>query len=447
MADYKIADGINLHVIKETKFKTIRIMVRFRENISSEHLGKRVLISNMLETTNAVYPTGQAFSSKLSSLFGASFTTGVAKKGKQHLLTITMNIVNPKFVDFDTLGEAVKFLKTALFSPDVVGQAFNPEIFKREQINLVHYLQSMNDDRSYYASRKLSQLFFSDKNQALPSVGTVELIQKETATSVFAYYQEMLKTNEVDIFVLGDVDEKRIFELFSDFKFTGEEQADSDVISSPSLRSPSAKALKPFGRFVSKDLFYSQALLEAPLTLLEEKEAAQSLLQLGYHLGVAYGDADYLALQVMNGLLGGFSHSKLFTNVREKASLAYSISSTFDSFSGFFKISAGIDATNFEKTRALIIEQLTAVKTGDFTDELMERTKTMLRNTYFVSQDSSSNNIELAFIKALLPERFLDSEAFLTALSAVSKADVERVAQGLVLQAEYFMRGSDLSLL
>ena len=98
-----MADGVMLHLIKESKFKTVRLMVRFREEMSADTLGKRVLISNMLESTNAVYQTGKDFSRKLSEMYGASFTTGVAKKGKQHLLSLNMSIVNPKLVDFDTL--------------------------------------------------------------------------------------------------------------------------------------------------------------------------------------------------------------------------------------------------------------------------------------------------------------------------------------------------------
>lgn len=391
-------------------------MVRFREPISRENLGKRVLISNMLETTNAVYTTGKAFSRKLSALFGMAFSTGVAKKGRQHLLTINMSLVNPKFVDFDTLGEAVAFLKTALFQPDRVENAFNPEVFRREQTNLVHYLESMNDDHAYYASRTLADLFFEDKHQALPSVATIELIKQENPESVFAYYQKMLQTDGIDIFVLGDVDEKRVAELFSDFDFSD--------------------------RALGDELFYTQKVREEVNELLEEKEAAQSILQLAYQLPQTYGDADYLALQVMNGLLGGFAHSKLFTNVREKASLAYSISSTFDSFTGFFKISAGIDAANFEKARELIFEQVNAMRDGEFSEAEIEQTKTMLRNSYFIGQDSASNNIEMEFIKSLLPERFLETEPFLTGLSAVAKADIQRVAQSLTLQAQYFMKGS-----
>ncbi len=57
-------------------------MLRFREELNQAHLGKRVLISNMLETTNQIYQTDRDFSRALSEMYGASFTTGVAKKGK-----------------------------------------------------------------------------------------------------------------------------------------------------------------------------------------------------------------------------------------------------------------------------------------------------------------------------------------------------------------------------
>ena len=53
----------------------------------------------------------------------------------------------------------------------------------------------------------------------------------------------------------------------------------------------------------------------------------------------------------MNGLLGGFAHSKLFTNVRENAGLAYTISSQLDLFSGFLRMYAGIDRENRNQAR------------------------------------------------------------------------------------------------
>ncbi|QPS70582.1 EF-P 5-aminopentanol modification-associated protein YfmF [Lactococcus garvieae] len=405
----KLASGVNLHVIKETKFKTIRIMVRLREALTQENIAKRVIISNLWETTNAAYPTAQAFSSRLSELYGTSFSTAVNKKGSQHLLSIHMNLVNPKYVDIDTLAGAVDFMHKALFKPDE-----NVKVFQREKTNLINYLKAMNEDRSYYASRQLATLFYSDNKQALPGVSTVELLEAETAEAVFAYYKEMLDNNLIDIFVLGDVDKSEIEQLFQGFDFKD--------------------------RHASSDIFYSQELKEYQ-EKTEEKEVQQSILQLAFAQPTTYGSADYMSLQVMNGLFGGFAHSKLFMNVREKASLAYYASSAFDSFTGLLKVNAGIDAGNFQLARELILEQLQAMQSGNFTDQEIEQTKTMLKNSYFMSLDSSSNLIEQAFIQEILPERYVDADRFLNELEAVTKEDIMRLAQGLKLQVQYFMKG------
>jgi hypothetical protein len=41
----KIKNGVNLHIIKETKFKTVQFLVRFRAKMSRANVAKRVIIS------------------------------------------------------------------------------------------------------------------------------------------------------------------------------------------------------------------------------------------------------------------------------------------------------------------------------------------------------------------------------------------------------------------
>lgn len=55
-----------------------------------------------------------------------------------------------------------------------------------------------------------------------------------------------------------------------------------------------------------------------PKEVIDEEDVKQGKLNIGYRTSITYTDQDYPALQVFNGLFGGFSHSKLFINVREK---------------------------------------------------------------------------------------------------------------------------------
>ncbi|GBG96462.1 EF-P 5-aminopentanol modification-associated protein YfmF [Lactococcus termiticola] len=414
----KLTEGVKLHIIPTKKFKTVRLMIRFRGLLTEETLAKRVLISNLWETSNQAYPTAQSFARRLSEMYGANFSTSVAKKGTQHLLTINMAFVNQAFIDEDSLAEAIAFVKSVIFEPDVDEEKagrFNPAVFEREKRNLSHYLKAMNEDRGYYASRKLSSLFFSDKEQGLPGVANSELLEPETPESVYAYYQEMLAKDNIDIIVLGDVNEDEVVQQFQAFSFEGRKE-------------------------LTEVLYHQDP--KALVSEVEDKEVAQSILQLAYLLPCSYGDEDYLTLQVMNGLLGGFAHSKLFMNVREKAQLAYSAGSTFDSFSGLLKIAIGIDASNYEQALSLTKAQVQAMADGDFTDDEVEQTKTMLRNSFYIGLDSAGNLLEMAYVEALVPERHIDDDEFLRRLDAVTKADVMKLASRLELQAQYFMRGA-----
>ena len=69
----------------------------------------------------------------------------------------------------------------------------------------------------------------------------------------------------------------------------------------------------------------------------------QGKLNIGFRSNIFYGDPEYFALQLYNGLFGGFSHSKLFINVREKASLAYYASSRLESHKGLLIVMSGIE--------------------------------------------------------------------------------------------------------
>ena len=84
--------------------------------------------------------------------------------------------------------------------------SFDEATFAREKENLDHYLASLDDDRQTQAALGVQQLYFgADQDQAIPSFGTREDLGIATASSLAAYYQEMMQHDQVIITVLGDV--------------------------------------------------------------------------------------------------------------------------------------------------------------------------------------------------------------------------------------------------
>ncbi len=306
-------------------------------------------------------------------------------------------------------------MKASLFFPLSNGQAFDTKTFEIEKRNVLTDLEAEIENHFYHAHRELNNLFYDLPEMRIPRVATIELVEKETAETSFAAFQQMLNQDQIDFFFIGDFNEIAVREKIQEFQFSEREQP--------------------------LQLSYQQNYSNITREKLEQRDVHQSIVELAYHFSSQYGDRSHLPLIVLNGLLGGFAHSKLFVNVREKESLAYTISSNFDIFSGLMRIYAGIDRANRTKTIALINRQILDLKRGHFTDEELEQTKNMLKNSILLAQDRQNTLIERAYMSSVLGKKFLSLEAWLKALENVSKADLIEAAQQLKLQAIYFMEG------
>ena len=413
----EITKGVRLHFIQSEKFKTNKIRVRFSAPMSKETVAGRVLTASMLETVNAVYPTSQAFRERLANLYGADYSTSLSRRGLVHYLDINLSFVRDKFLSRkNVLTDAMlDFLKASLFSPLVSQDAFDESAFEIEKKNILNDLEAEIENHFYHAHRELDKLFYEEEEMQMPRVGTIELIQKETAASSFATFQQMLQENQIDFFFIGDFNEVAVREKIQSFNFAPRQQ--------------------------ELQLVYQQEYSNVLREGLEQKDVHQSIIELAYHFPIQYGESEHLPLVVLNALLGGFAHSKLFVNLREKEGLAYTISSNFDIFSGMMRIYAGIDRSNRTRTVALINRQILDLKRGNFSQEELNQTKKMLRNSVLLAQDRQNTILERAYMSSVLGKKFLSLKAWLEALEQVRKDDIIKAAGQLKLQAIYFMEG------
>ncbi|MGC4440652.1 insulinase family protein, partial [Streptococcus suis] len=94
------------------------------------------------------------------------------------------------------------------------------------------------------------------------------------------------------------------------------------------------------------------------------RQVQQSVLQLGYRCQVNQSKEDNLALAVLSGMLGNFSHSLLFTDVRDRLGITYNIGCQLDVYTGLLNIYAGIDKKNRRQVLNAINKQLFKLKFG-----------------------------------------------------------------------------------
>ncbi|MGB3160788.1 MAG: pitrilysin family protein [Carnobacterium sp.] len=412
----QLTEGVNLHIIPTEKYKTVRIVVKFRSPLDKETITKRALLSSILETNSQKYPSQTLLRSELSNLFGASFGSSVTKKGSVHVLSVSMNVVNEKYLTMSDslLINSIEFLKEIIFNPNASDGHFDKGTFKREKENLVDYYDSIADDKQTYANLELQKLFFEEDSQKIPSIGTKEDLAKITETSLFIYYKQMLQQDLVDIYVLGDIDEEQVIAQLKEFPFEPR-------------------------RFEKQELFYIPSEVDKINTKIEYQDIKQAKFNLGYKTDIFYLKENYYAGQLFNGLFGGFPHSKLFVNVREKESLAYYASSSLDTFRGMMIVQTGIDSKKMDLVKEIVTLQLKEMQAGNFTEEDIHQTKQMLKNQLLQSEDNSSAIIERTYSNKLVSNKTKSIEEWIRNIEKVTKEEIIEIAKLVTLKATFFL--------
>ncbi|AXQ79661.1 insulinase family protein [Streptococcus chenjunshii] len=412
----KIAQGVYLHLIKNQKFKSNHITFRFSSKLESETAARRVLVAQMLAAANAVYPTVQQFREKLASLYGASLSTKVSVKGLVHIVDIDLSFVKDVYslTKRSLLEEMLDFLGTSLFAPLVSVAQYQSKVFDVEKKNLIHYLKADEEDPLYSSFIGLKKIFFDHPDLQISHYSQPDLLAEETAFTAYQEFQKMLKEDILDIFILGEFEEYRMIQLINKFPL---ESRQKDLIFS-----------------------YQQTYRNITQEEIGKRSVKQSVLQLGYHLPIQYNELSYFSVLVLEGILGGFDHSKLFTEVREKAGLAYNIGSQLDIYTGLLNIYAGIDKVNRDQTLKIINKQFSDLRMGRFSSSIIRKTKLMLTESVKLSEDDAKTIIERSYNRHHLNLTNC-IEDIVNNIANVSKEDIVNTASQVRLQAVYFLEG------
>ena len=145
------------------------------------------------------------------------------------------------------------------------------------------------------------------------------------------------------------------------------------------------------------------------------------------------------SVSVYNILLGGSANSKLFQNVREKASLAYTASSSYLRQKNNIIIRAGIEIDNFEKALNLIKEQLDDMKNSEFQEQEVENAKQLIIST--VNGIPDSQDAEITYYFGLeLAGKSTDIEQYVENIRKVQPKQINEVAKKIDINTIYFLR-------
>lgn len=414
-----IKKGIKLHMINTDKFKTNIVAIFLTTPITKENVTFNAVLSSVLRRGSKTMPTQEQISKELEEMYGASFDCGLDKIGDNHTLKFYLETINDNFIpqtEENMLKVSLEKIADIVFNPLIENDGFKEEYVNQEKENIRQLIVSRKDNKAKYALNRCIEEMYKDKPYGLFKFGYEDDLDKIDAKNLYEYYKKLVAECKIDIFVSGNITD--------------------DV-------EKTTKEIESINKLQEREPNYHKGSLEKKEaveenTIQESMDVTQGKLVLGLDVYIKDEKERYYAL-LYNSILGGTANSKLFQNVREKASLAYAASSSYLKSKSNVFVVCGIEIGNYEKALEIIRQQLEDMKNGEFSEEDIENSKKTIISAIKSIDDEQDTEIthifgqELTGIKTTLEE-------YEEAVNNVSKEDIVTIANKININTIYFLR-------
>lgn len=401
---------MTINLLNTDKFKTVSIVLKFKAPLDIETMSRRAILSKLIQKTTAKYADEQAMINHLAYLYGAHLYSHVIKQNNAHVLTVGIDIINDKYLnDEDLLEKAFQLLYEVIYAPNVEDESFREDLLATEKHLFKNKYDAIKENLGQYGFYQLLKTMFEDESMRNPSFGDIQNLELVTGEEVYQAYKSMLKDDEAHLYIVGDVDESRVAKLAKEYLDLPENKID----------------LKPVNL---KDI-------HTPQTVVEHIETKQARINMGYKLNVKHPEKSYYAFILLNQIFGGDPSSLLFTNVREKLSLAYQIHSQIDARSGMLYVLSGVNQDKRQQAIDTINDEFEKIRQGDFDNELLNTAKRMIINQKKESMDRPKGFVEIEFSNTF--GAHVDEGEWIKGIQAITKEDIIDVAHTGALHTVY----------
>ncbi len=419
------AGNLHIHVFPTKKYKTVSVLAQVEQPLIRQTVTATALLPQILVRGTKQYPVTETLTQAFDELYGAGLSARANKHGDVQTIEFTLQVAGEEFIHGASglFKQAMQLFGQVICEPYVQQSGFLASYVETEKALHQQRIENLINDKIAYAMERCAQIMYANDAYGISRFGYVEDLQTLTPISLYESYQKLVLQGSLHVYVVGPVDEQAVKEqLLSVFEHFTKHSGAQGVT-----------------------MFMTRSVPEATQAkyIEEAMDVNQGKLNMGLRTGFAFPDDEYAALLVYNGILGGFPHSKLFLEVREKESLAYYASSRLEGLKGSIFIQSGIEIANKDRTQEIIEKQLLAMKRGDITQDEMRFTKDGLLNQYLQSDDHPFTGAMLHMF-GRMTDRRRSVEDLVRDIEQVSMDDVVRVAQTVNLDTTYFLRDKEV---
>lgn len=413
----EIKRGITLHQINTNNFKTNLYAIFLATPITRENVTKDAVISAVLRRGTNNIKSQELISQELESMYGASFDCGIEKTGDNHVFKFYLESLSDEFLPAkeDLSKKSIEILLDIVFNPLIENGGFKVEYVEGEKNNIKQIIESKIDNKGQYAYDRCIEETFNGKPYGLYKYGYIEDLEKITPQNLYEYYKKMISECKIDIFCSGIM-----------------ENIEKDIKENTNIQKVNER----------KPNCIIGTTVELPVqeikTVQESMQVSQGKLVISLDVDSKIENLSYVA-SVYNAILGGGANSRLFQNVREKESLAYTAGSSYLKPKNMIFIRCGIEIQNYNKALETIKVQLDDLKNGKIEEEDIENAKKLIIAS--VKSITSEQDTEITYYYGQeLAGTLIEISDYENKVNAVTKEQIQEIANSVSINTIYFLK-------
>ena len=397
--DTTLQNGINLLVIENYKIPAVSVRLVFKNAGSyydTDKYGSASLTSELL-TKGTKTRSATQIAEEIDFL-GASLSTGSDWDGS-----------------YVSLSVLKKFFSTAV---DVLADAVINPVFDEEEISRVKEQRIASilqgkDDPGILSDRMFNKVVFENSPYSYPHEGTEESIKNITQKDLIDFYSGHYNPSNLILAFVGAISPEEALKIVNE-KFGGWQNNGSD--NSGFTEQDNNSNNKTF----SDDFIY----------IVDKPGAVQSNLRIG-HIGIARNNPDFVAVTIMNTILGGYFGSRINLNLREKHGFTYGARCGFNARiqPGDFSIDTDVRNDVTDTSIKLIIDDLRKIISEEVADEELQTVKNYMTGL-FPLQLETANAVASRVINLKLynlPKNFYST--YISNINKLTKEDIFNAAK------------------
>lgn len=323
-----------------------------------------------------------------------------------------MGSISNAFTSHEITGYHIKAAKTYLDqSLDILADIYNNSLLSGEEIErerqvIVEEMHRDRDTPTLYIWWVWERLLYGDQPAGWDVIGKEQVIRSLRREDFANYFYHQYVASNTAVVIAGNFDEaaavERVGRLFGDVRHD-----------------------PPFRK--KTELKEGQSF---PRLHLEFKETDQTHLTLGFR-GLDANDPRRYAAEVLATVLGGSWSSRMWSTIRDKLGLAYTVLSSHDSYSnrGFLVTYAGVDHRNVEAAIRAALGEYQKIRDEVIGEEELKRVKDYIRGTTLIGLEASNAVASFVGMEEMITGKPMTIDEVFAKIEALTPKDLQQVAE------------------